>query len=157
MKYARTNTTAMTARMVKGFCLFTGVSDSHAIFAQNHKPRFRQCQAREAADVRGWTFEVGQKPRRRRKLEQRWHPHPGCLRKSGKERTYATRSAQEWQAKDLRGGIFALRCNGRVPEGVCHPGCFAERVRKLLKTKDGDRKKSAKREKECASRRKQRR
>jgi hypothetical protein len=49
--------------MVKGFCLFTGVSDSHAIFAQNHKPRSRQCQARETADVRDWTFEVGQKPR----------------------------------------------------------------------------------------------
>src|SRR5712692_7076489 len=71
----------------------------------------------------------------RRKLEQRWHPHPGCLRKSGKQRTYATKSAQEWQAKDLQRGIFALWCNGRVPEGVCHPGCFAKRVRKLLKTK----------------------
>src|SRR6266849_11061284 len=81
----------------------------------------------------------------RRKLEQRWHPHPGCLRKSGKERTCATRSAQEWQAKDLQRGIFALWCNGRVPEGVCHPGCFGKRVRKLLKTKGRGAKKSGKR------------
>src|SRR5229473_8635088 len=106
----------MTARMVKGFCLFTGVSDSHAIFAQNHKPRTGQCQAREAADVRGWTFEVGQKPRRRRKLEQRWHPHPGCLRKSGKERTY-------------REAFLRFGATDEVPKGYATPGVLQKESR----------------------------
>jgi hypothetical protein len=35
--------------------------------------------------------------------------------------------------------------------GYPHPGCFAKRVCKLLKTKDGSRKKSAKRVKESAN------
>ncbi len=43
--------------------------------------------------------------------EGAWHPYPGCLRMSGKERTYATWSAQEWQTKNLQMGFFAHRCN----------------------------------------------
>jgi hypothetical protein len=35
--------------------------------------------------------------------------------------------------------------------GYPHPGCFAKRVRKLLKTNDGRRKKSAKRVEESAN------
>src|SRR5712692_8539696 len=39
----------------------------------------------------------------------------------------------------------------RSTQGGMPPGCFAERVRKLLKRKGGARKKSAKSEKECAT------
>jgi len=41
--------------------------------------------------------------------------------------------------------------NREVPTRVCHPPCFAKRVRKLLKTKDDDRKKRGKRFQEAAS------
>ncbi len=36
-------------------------------------------------------------------------------------------------------------------KGVCHPRCFCQRVRKLLKTNGRSAKKSRKRDKECAS------
>ena len=36
-------------------------------------------------------------------------------------------------------------------EGECHPRCFCQRVRKLLKINDWSAKKSGNREQECAS------
>jgi hypothetical protein len=45
----------------------------------------------------------------------------------------------------------ADRWNREMPTRVCHPRCFAKRVRKLLKTKDDDRKKRGKRFQEAAS------
>src|SRR5260370_19605838 len=116
---------------------------------------------------------------------------PGvCVRVAGKGLT--RQGVRKWQTKDLQRGVFALRCNGRVREGVhprgdrkyaqssegtgdrgatwrmsrwkrssarkCwipHPRCFAKRVWKLLKTKERGAKKSAKRDQEYASGRKQ--
>jgi hypothetical protein len=63
----------------------------------------------------------------------------------------------------LQRGIFALLrrtqtvdrgpgdVNREEREEVCHPRCFCQRVRKLLKINDWSTKKSGKREKECAS------
>ncbi len=59
----------------------------------------------------------------RRKLEQRWHPHPGCLRKSGKQRTY--------KEAFLRFGATDAFLNGYP-----HSGCFAKRGRICLIPKE---------------------
>jgi len=64
--------------------------------------------------------------------EGAWHPYPGCLRMSGKERTYATWSAQEWQIKNLQMGFFAYRCNLGGPEGVPPPRVFCRKSVDLL-------------------------
>ena len=48
------------------------------------------------------------------------------------------------------GSVSSGRVNPRSDPP--HPRCFAKRVRKLLKIKDADAKKSAKREQEAASR-----
>src|ERR1700676_4822692 len=52
------------------------------------------------------------------------HTYPGRLRMSGRERGYATGSAQEWQTKDLQRDVFAFwrtrergRGDGRWPAG----------------------------------------
>jgi hypothetical protein len=47
------------------------------------------------------------------------HPYPGCLRMSGKQRGYATESAQERQTQDLGERIFALLTHDRELTAVC--------------------------------------
>jgi hypothetical protein len=51
---------------------------------------------------------------------------------NGKERTY-------------KEGFLRFGATGEFPKGYPHPGCFAKRGCKLLKTKDGSRKSKGKR------------
>src|SRR6266478_6885001 len=75
-KYATTNTTPVTARMVNGFCVFTGVSDCNSIFGQNHKARPLPCQARTTRSTpassrrRGRLFGAAGKRRQHRSSVQ---------------------------------------------------------------------------------------
>jgi hypothetical protein len=57
---------------------------------------------------------------------------------------------EEASGVDGKWGTAGCR-NRETPTRVCHPRCFAKRVRKLLKTKDDDRKKRGKRFQEAAS------
>src|SRR6266849_3312665 len=145
-----------------------GMCGFPSVLASDHMAAVRQCQEQGAAKCGGPPFR-----RHRAHGEKKlcWltitDPTPRFsdvwqakdLREAflyvwqGKELEGGLQSTVEGRKPktDLRGALFSLRCRGLCPPGVCHPGCFAKRGCKLLKTNDRSCKKRGKRVQEAAN------
>jgi hypothetical protein len=66
-----------------------------------------------------------------------------------KQKGCGKRDLQEAENKGI--GEWRVASDEKKPRGYPHPGCFAQRVRKVLKTKDASAKKRGKRVQEAAS------